>query len=68
VDIGHSVRFDNKYYRTLDRNGAAAYYYSGTEGLVVRAEESRRDSAFSPVEAALSALAALTVAKYLGKN
>jgi transposase len=37
VDIGHSVRFDNKYYRTLDGNGAAVYYYSGTEGLVVRA-------------------------------
>ncbi|MDR1135950.1 MAG: ISNCY family transposase [Clostridiales Family XIII bacterium] len=36
VDNGHSIRFENKYYRTLDDQGKAVYYYKGTKGLVIR--------------------------------
>jgi transposase len=37
VDDGHSVRFNNRFYRTVDGNGRPVYYYSGTKGLVVQA-------------------------------
>jgi hypothetical protein len=36
VDSGHSIRFDNKYFRTLNQYGLPQYYYQGTKGLVVR--------------------------------
>jgi transposase len=36
VDTGHSVRFDKKYFRTLDKNGSPVYFYKGTKGLVIR--------------------------------
>jgi hypothetical protein len=36
VDNGHSIRFDNSYYRTLNRQGRIDYLIKGTKGLVVR--------------------------------
>jgi hypothetical protein len=36
VDNGHSVRFDNKYYRTVNSEGLPIYFYKGTKGLVVK--------------------------------
>ncbi len=37
VDGGHSVRFENKYYRTVNQSGLPIYFYKGTEGLVIQA-------------------------------
>ena len=37
VDAGHSVRFANKYFKTLTGDGLAAYLRKGTKGLVVQA-------------------------------
>jgi hypothetical protein len=36
VDNGHAIRFDNKYFRTLNKSGAPVYFYKGTKGLVIR--------------------------------
>jgi transposase len=36
VDRGHSIRFANKYYRTVSETGHSVYFYQGTKGLVVR--------------------------------
>jgi hypothetical protein len=36
VDNGHSVRFDNSYYRTVNKDGIPTYFYKGTKGLVIR--------------------------------
>ena len=36
VDNGHSVRYDNKYFRTLNRNGTTDYLKPGSKGLVIR--------------------------------
>jgi hypothetical protein len=36
VDDGHSIRFDNKYFRTLNRQGRVDYLHKGTDGLVIR--------------------------------
>jgi len=36
VDNGHSIRLDNKYYRTLNKTGNIDYLKPQTEGLVVR--------------------------------
>jgi hypothetical protein len=36
VDSGHSIRFDNNYFRTLNQSGAPVYFYKGTKGLVIR--------------------------------
>lgn len=37
IDAGHSIRFNNKYYRLLDDNGSPVYYRKGTECLVIKA-------------------------------
>jgi hypothetical protein len=36
VDNGHSVKFDNCYYRTVNKDGFPTYFYKGTKGLVVK--------------------------------
>lgn len=36
VDSGHSIRFEKKYYRTVNQSGLPVYFYKGTEGLVIR--------------------------------
>ena len=36
VDNGHSVRLNNTYYRTVDKNGMPVYFYKGTKGLAIR--------------------------------
>jgi hypothetical protein len=36
VDSGHSIRFDNQYYRTLNKSGFPVYLYQKTKGLVIR--------------------------------
>ena len=36
VDNGHSIRYDNKYFRTLNRQGRIDYLHPRTKGLVVR--------------------------------
>jgi hypothetical protein len=36
VDSGHSIRYDNGYYRTLNKRGVPVHFRSGTKGLVVR--------------------------------
>ena len=35
VDSGHSIRYENKYYRILDSQGLPVYYHQGTKGLVI---------------------------------
>ena len=37
VDSGHSVRFNKKYFRTVNSNGIQTHFYKGTEGLVIQA-------------------------------
>jgi hypothetical protein len=36
VDNGHSIRFDNTYFRTLNKAGRVDYLLKGTKGLVIR--------------------------------
>lgn len=36
VDGGHSIRFENKYFRTLEKTGEPVYLRKGVTGLVVR--------------------------------
>jgi len=36
VDNGHSIRYDNKHFRTLNRNGVIDYLKPKTKGLVIR--------------------------------
>lgn len=37
VDSGHSIKFQNAYYRMLDRNGLQVCYQKGTKAMVIRA-------------------------------
>jgi transposase len=37
VDSGHSLRFDNKYYRTIDLDSECINLAKGTKGLVIKA-------------------------------
>ena len=36
IDNGHSIRFDNNYYRTTNKDGVPVYLYKGTKGLVIK--------------------------------
>jgi transposase len=36
VDCGHSIRLDNKHYRTLDARGLPVHFCGGTKGLAIR--------------------------------
>lgn len=37
IDSGHSIRFDNRYFKLLDENGLPVYLYRGTAGMVIKA-------------------------------
>jgi len=37
IDNGHSIRFENKYYKLLDPNSCPVYYHKGTSCMVIRA-------------------------------
>jgi len=36
VDNGHSIRYNNKYYRTRNKTGHVEYLHKGTKGLIIR--------------------------------
>jgi hypothetical protein len=36
IDSGHSVRINNKFYRTLNRSGMPVFFYKGTKGLAIQ--------------------------------
>lgn len=35
VDNGHCIKFQNKYYKTMDSNGMQVHYHKGVKGLVI---------------------------------
>jgi hypothetical protein len=41
VDSGHSVKYDSKYFRTIDNNGRPVFIEKGTTGLVIKAFDGR---------------------------
>lgn len=36
VDNGHCIKYNNKYYKTLNSQGIQVHYYKGTKGLVIK--------------------------------
>lgn len=36
VDSGHCIRFQNKYYKTMDSRGLQVHYHRGVKGLVIQ--------------------------------
>jgi Integrase core domain. len=36
VDSGHCIRFQNKYYKTMNSNGLQVHYHRGVKGLVIQ--------------------------------
>lgn len=36
VDTGHSIRFGNQYYKTMDTQGLQVHYQKGSKGLVIK--------------------------------
>ena len=36
VDNGHCIKFQNKYYKTMDSNGLQVHYHRGVKGLVIQ--------------------------------
>lgn len=37
IDNGHCIRFENKFYKTVNSYGVPAYYHKGTEVMVIKA-------------------------------
>jgi hypothetical protein len=65
VDPGHSIRFNNLYYRTLDQNGLPVFFCGGTKGLVIR---SFSRSLFFSSEDRISALEEIPAHERASKN
>ena len=42
VDDGHCIRYENKYYRMLDKNGFQVHYRKGTKIMVIKAFDGGR--------------------------
>jgi hypothetical protein len=42
VDAGHCIRFENKFFKTVDLNGYPVYYHKGTTALVIKAFDGRK--------------------------
>ncbi|MEF9916466.1 MAG: transposase, partial [Lachnospiraceae bacterium] len=36
IDNGHCIKFDNKYYKTMDKHGHQVYYHKGVKGMVIK--------------------------------
>lgn len=36
IDAGHCVKFENKFYKTMDSQGLQVHYHQGTKGLVIK--------------------------------
>jgi len=36
IDSGHCIKFENKYYKTMDAQGLQVYYHRGVKGLVIK--------------------------------
>ena len=36
IDSGHCIRFQNKYYKTMDSRGLQVHYHKGVKGLVIQ--------------------------------
>ena len=36
IDNGHCIRFDKKYYKTMDSRGLQVYYHKGVKGMVIK--------------------------------
>lgn len=41
VDAGHSIKFKQKYYKTMNAFGLQTYYHKGTKGLVIETFDKR---------------------------
>jgi transposase len=65
VDSGHSIRFENKYYRLVNKNSAPVYYYKGIKGLVIRTFSG---TLFFSVEDRVLALDEIPVHEHSSKN
>lgn len=37
IDCGHCIRFNNKYYKTIDQNNNPVYHRKGTQALIIKA-------------------------------
>lgn len=37
IDNGHSIRFENRFYKPVDTHGYPAYYHKGTPAMVIKA-------------------------------
>ena len=65
VDNGHSVRFNKKYFRTVNSYGIQTHFYKGTEGLVI---QSFNKDLFFCVEEEVYALEEIPVHEQTSKN
>jgi hypothetical protein len=66
VDNGHSIRFENKYMRTVNKNGIPVYFHKGTKGLVIRTFSG--SLFFSIDDEGIFALEEIPLHEYTSKN
>lgn len=41
VDNGHCIKFENKYYKTMDSRGLQVHYHKGVKGMVIKTFDGR---------------------------
>lgn len=65
IDTGHCIRFDKKYYKTIDENNTPVYHKKGAIALVIRAFDG---GLFANVNDKIYALNEVPIRETLSKN
>ena len=65
VDSGHSIKFNNKYYRFINKNGNPIYFNKGTKCIVIKAFDGQL---FSTVDESIFALEEISEVQAKSEN
>lgn len=65
IDNGHCLRFQNTYFKTLDKNGHQVHFYKGTKAMVIEAFDGKK---YCCIDENIYALEAIPSHERLSKN
>ncbi|BCJ95096.1 transposase [Anaerocolumna cellulosilytica] len=65
IDNGHCLKFKNKYFKTLDKNGHQVHFYKGTKAMVIEAFDGNK---YCCIDESIYALEAIPSHEKISKN
>jgi hypothetical protein len=65
VDSGHSIKYENKYYRFINKNGKSIYFNKGTKCIVIKALDNKL---YATIDDSIFALEEISETQAKSKN